>query len=152
MEEVVLISRSTLLGSLPQAAGEYALQWLSRRKNVKVLLHNEIVGAPYADSADIIDSASGSRDSSGIGFGAGPVLSYNTLKGDILKGDMFIDCTGRNPRPVPPNPKEIADMLITSDIVSTSSAVSSAVPSSEAVIASGNSDAAASSSNGDVKE
>jgi NADH dehydrogenase FAD-containing subunit len=44
VKEVVLISRSTLLNTLPEAAGNYALNWFQKRKNVRLVLNDEITG------------------------------------------------------------------------------------------------------------
>lgn len=69
ISEITLISRSTLLSTLPAPAGKYAVQWLRGRKNVKLLLNDEIIG------------------------GDGDKV-YHTKSGKQLHADMCIDCTG----------------------------------------------------------
>jgi NADH dehydrogenase FAD-containing subunit len=44
--QVVLISRSELLGALPRQAGEHALGWL-RKHGVDILLGDEVCGIPH---------------------------------------------------------------------------------------------------------
>lgn len=99
MREVSLISRSTLLNTLPAAAGNFALQWLKKRKNVRVLLGDEIVGEPFTDT-----STSTSADAVGGGSNGqrNDTMSYRTKNGEVLQCDLFIDCTGRYMKVSPP--------------------------------------------------
>ena len=64
VKEVLLISRSNLLGSLPDAAGQFALQWLKRRKNVKLFIGDEITGTPFKEIKE--SSLSSSSAAGGI--------------------------------------------------------------------------------------
>ena len=91
MKEVLLISRSTLLGTLPVAAGNYALKWLQKRNNIQVLLGDEIVGTPFSTNDDSSSSNINNQ-----------TLNYHTLSGKIIQGDLFIDCTGRSMKILPP--------------------------------------------------
>jgi NADH dehydrogenase FAD-containing subunit len=68
IEKVTLISRSSILASLPAATERYALNWLKKQKNVQLLLGDEIASQP----------------SEGI---------YLTKSGQEIKADMLIDCT-----------------------------------------------------------
>jgi apoptosis-inducing factor 2 len=52
VKEVLLISRTTLLGSLPKEAGNLALKWLNKRKNIKLYLGDEIVGTPFKEGSN----------------------------------------------------------------------------------------------------
>lgn len=52
VKEVLLISRTTLLGTLPKEAGNLALKWLNKRKNVRVFLGDEIVGTPFKEGSN----------------------------------------------------------------------------------------------------
>ena len=99
VKEVLLISRSTLLGTLPVAAGNYALKWLQKRNNIRVLLGDEIVGAPFSTDNN------SSNDNSDI---HSQTLNYHTLSGTIIQGDLFIDCTGISMKIIPP----VLDKLI----------------------------------------
>jgi NADH dehydrogenase FAD-containing subunit len=74
IKEVTLISRSSLLATLPEPAGRYASSWLKRRKNVNLLIEDEIVTYEGAAAAD-----------GGL---------YTTKSGKQLRADMYIDCTG----------------------------------------------------------
>ena len=101
MKEVLLISRSTLLGTLPEAAGKYALKWFQKRNNIKVLLNDEITGMPYSNDNN------------------STTLKYNTLSGRIIEGDVFIDCTGRYVRIEPPTSTELLQGTTTAMITDT---------------------------------
>ena len=74
VQQVTLIARSSLLATLPAAAGRHALAWLQGRKNVRVLLNDEVVGCDNPVMAD-----------GGV---------YKTKSGQELHADMYIDCTG----------------------------------------------------------
>ena len=75
LQSVTLITRSDLLASLPPSAGKYALEWLKKRKNVNLLLSDEI-----ANEEEI------NVDSPGV-------LTTNSNKS--IPADVYIDCTGR---------------------------------------------------------
>lgn len=74
IKEVTLISRSSLLATLPEPAGRYALSWLKNRRNVNILIEDEIVKYEGTAPAD-----------GGL---------YTTKSGKQLRADMYIDCTG----------------------------------------------------------
>ena len=90
---MLLISRSALLGTLHVAAGNYALKWLQKRNNIRVLLGDEIVGAPFSTDNN---SSNGNR------IIHSQTLNYHTLSGTIIQGDLFIDCTGISMKVIPP--------------------------------------------------
>jgi Pyridine nucleotide-disulphide oxidoreductase len=155
VKEVLLISRSTLLGTLPEEAGRLALNWLKKRKNVKVFLNDEIVGAPFQDGSNSSPSSSSVGRGDNIfklhssfikssyslllpsttlyfmadlcenfyaGDEPGTTMTYRTLKGELLKGDMFIDCTGQYAKASVPTANDYK--IATSSSVNIDSAVS----------------------------
>jgi NADH dehydrogenase FAD-containing subunit len=77
VKEVILISRTTLLNTLPESAGNFALNWFKTRKNVRLVLGDELI----SDNSLMEDKA-------------GSMTSYKTVKGETLQGDLYIDCTG----------------------------------------------------------
>ena len=104
---MLLISRSALLGTLPVAAGNYALKWLQKRNNIRVLLGDEIVGAPFSTD---------NNSSNGSSIIHSQTLNYHTLSGTIIQGDLFIDCTGISMKVIPPVFNKLILGSVTADL------------------------------------
>ena len=68
VKEVLLISRTTLLGTLPKEAGNLALKWLKKRSNVRVYLGDEIVGAPFKEGSNSNPTSSSAARGDKLGY------------------------------------------------------------------------------------